>query len=76
MTILPISVITLLHNTSSKLGIQNNNMYEMYFVNKSDKTKSQNSNFLTNRYIGILQIRKFQITKICQIHNSLYHIIN
>ena len=63
MTILPISVITLLCNTSSKLGIQNNNMYEMYFVTKSDKTKSQNSNFLTSRYIGILQIRKFHITK-------------
>ena len=63
MTILPISVITLLCNISSKIGIQKNNMYEMYFITKSDKTKSQNSKFLTNRYIGILQIRKFQITK-------------
>ena len=74
MTILPISVITLLCNTSSKLGIQNK--YEMYFITKSDKTKSQNSKFLTNRYIGILQIRKFQITKFLQFHNSVYHFID
>ena len=36
MTFLPISVATLLYNTSSKLSIQINNMYEMYFINKSD----------------------------------------
>ena len=76
MTILPISVITLLYNTSSKLGIQNNNMYEMYFITRIDKTKSQNSKFLTNRYIGILQVRKFQITKSGEIHNSVYHFKN
>ena len=76
MTILPISVITLLYNTSSKLGIQNNKMYEMYFITRIDNTKSKNNKFLTNRYIAILQVRKFQITKIGQIHNSGYHFIN
>ena len=62
MTLLPISVKTLLCKTSSKLGIQNNNVYEMYFTTKYDKTKSRNSKILTNRYIGIIQFRKFQIT--------------
>ena len=73
MTLQPILVITLLCNTSSEVGIQNNNMCEMYFKTKSDKTKSQNSKFLTNRYIGILQIPKFHITKFLHIHNSVYH---
>ena len=46
-------------------------MYEIVFITRLDKTKSQNSKFLTNRYIGILQVRKFQITKSGQIHNSV-----
>ena len=35
----------------------------MYFITKSDKTKSHISKFLKNRNIGLVQIRKFQITK-------------
>ena len=76
MTIPPTSVITLLYNTRSKLGTQNNNKYEMYFITRIDKTKSKNSKFVINRYIGILQVRKFQITKSRQLHNSVYHFIN
>ena len=41
MTILPTSVITLLYKTSSKFGIQNNKMYEMYFITKSDTYKRE-----------------------------------
>ena len=48
----------------------------MYFITRIDKTKSKNSKFLTNRYIGILQVRKFHITKCGQLHNSVYHFIN
>ena len=36
MTIITISAVTLLYNTSSKLGIQNSNLYEKYIINKSD----------------------------------------
>ena len=36
MTILLISEKALPYNTSSKLGIQHNHMYEMYFITKSN----------------------------------------